>query len=46
MIGLGSDCGFVLKSLHGMLTVAGRDHKLNTELTPAKQLAEPAPPAR
>jgi 2-keto-3-deoxy-L-rhamnonate aldolase RhmA/quercetin dioxygenase-like cupin family protein len=34
MLGLGSDCGFLLRGLHSTLAVVGRDQKLNTALIP------------
>jgi 2-keto-3-deoxy-L-rhamnonate aldolase RhmA/quercetin dioxygenase-like cupin family protein len=43
MIGLGSDCGFLIRGLHTMLAVAGRDRKMDASLTPRAELAEAAP---
>jgi 2-keto-3-deoxy-L-rhamnonate aldolase RhmA/quercetin dioxygenase-like cupin family protein len=43
MIGLGSDCGFLIRGLHTMLGVAGRDRKMDTSLAPGPELAEAAP---
>jgi 2-keto-3-deoxy-L-rhamnonate aldolase RhmA/quercetin dioxygenase-like cupin family protein len=46
MIGLGSDCGFLIRGLHTMLATAGRDRKMDASLTPRAEFAEPAPLAR
>src|SRR6476620_2531481 len=46
MIGLGSDCGFLIRCLHTMLATAGRDRKMDASLTPRAELAEAAPLAR
>ena len=43
MIGLGSDCGFLIRGLHTMLATAGRDRRINASLAPRAELAEPAP---
>jgi quercetin dioxygenase-like cupin family protein len=43
MIGLGSDCGFLIRGLHTMLATAGRDRKMDASLTPRTELAEAAP---
>jgi 2-keto-3-deoxy-L-rhamnonate aldolase RhmA/quercetin dioxygenase-like cupin family protein len=34
MIGLGSDCGFLLRGLHTSLATVGRDRAINPQLTP------------
>ena len=46
MIGLGSDCGFLIRGLHTMLATAGRDRKMDGSLTPRAELAEAEPLAR
>jgi 2-keto-3-deoxy-L-rhamnonate aldolase RhmA/quercetin dioxygenase-like cupin family protein len=46
MIGLGSDCGFLIRGLHTMLATAGRDRKMDASLTPRTDLAEAAPLSR
>src|SRR3954469_21891872 len=46
MIGLGSDCGFLIRGLHTMLATAGRDRKMDASLTTRPELAEAAPLAR
>jgi 2-keto-3-deoxy-L-rhamnonate aldolase RhmA/quercetin dioxygenase-like cupin family protein len=43
LIGIGSDCGFVLRGMHTMLGAVGRDRKLNTSLTPNPYVMEPPP---
>lgn len=43
MIGIGSDCGFVLRGLHTMLAAVGHDRKLNTSLTPGPTLVDQTP---
>jgi 2-keto-3-deoxy-L-rhamnonate aldolase RhmA/quercetin dioxygenase-like cupin family protein len=43
MLGIGSDCGFVLRGLHTMLAKVGRDRKLNTALTPAAAVLDQTP---
>src|SRR3954466_14547363 len=46
MIGLGSDCGFLIRGLHTMLATAGCDRKMDTSLIPRGELAEASPLAR
>jgi 2-keto-3-deoxy-L-rhamnonate aldolase RhmA/quercetin dioxygenase-like cupin family protein len=46
MIGLGSDCGFLISGLHTMLATAGRDRKIDASLIPRSNLAEAPPLAR
>src|SRR3954463_1867354 len=46
MIGLGSDCGFLISGLHTMLATAGRDRKIDASLIPRSDLAEAPPLAR
>jgi 2-keto-3-deoxy-L-rhamnonate aldolase RhmA/quercetin dioxygenase-like cupin family protein len=46
MIGLGSDCSFLLRGLHTMLATAGRDRRIDASLFPRSDLAEAAPLAR
>jgi quercetin dioxygenase-like cupin family protein len=46
MIGLGSDCGFLIRGLHTMLATAGRDRKMDASLTPRGEVAEAATLAR
>lgn len=36
MIGIGSDCGLLLRGLHAMLAAVGCDRKLNTSLAPMR----------
>lgn len=43
MLGLGSDCGFLLRGMHTMLGAAGRDRKMNTSFTPNDKPPEAAP---
>ncbi len=43
MIGLGADCGLLIRSLRQMLAAAGRDRKLNASLTPQPTLVDSAP---
>ena len=43
MIGLGSDCGFLLKGLHTMLAAAGADRKMKTSLAPDDDLVASVP---
>jgi 2-keto-3-deoxy-L-rhamnonate aldolase RhmA/quercetin dioxygenase-like cupin family protein len=43
MIGLGSDCGFLIRGIHTMLATAGRDRKMDASLTPRAELAEATP---
>jgi 2-keto-3-deoxy-L-rhamnonate aldolase RhmA/quercetin dioxygenase-like cupin family protein len=43
MIGLGSDCGFLIRGLHTMLAAAGRDRKMDASLIARAEVAE-APP--
>jgi 2-keto-3-deoxy-L-rhamnonate aldolase RhmA/quercetin dioxygenase-like cupin family protein len=46
MIGLGSDCGFLIRGLHTMLATAGRDRRMDASLTPRVDLTEAAPLSR
>lgn len=46
MIGLGSDCGFLIRGIRTMLAKAGRDRTMDASLTPRSELAEAAPLAR
>jgi 2-dehydro-3-deoxyglucarate aldolase/4-hydroxy-2-oxoheptanedioate aldolase len=39
MVGLGSDCGMILRSLHASLATVGRDRKINPQLDPAAALS-------
>lgn len=43
MVGLGSDCGFLIRGLHTMLATAGRDRKMDASLTPRTDTVEAAP---
>ncbi len=42
LIGLGSDCGFLIRGLHTMLATAGRDRKMDASLTPGVGVTEAA----
>jgi len=46
MIGLGSDCGFLIRGLHTMLATAGGDRKMDASLAPPAELAEAGPLSR
>jgi 2-keto-3-deoxy-L-rhamnonate aldolase RhmA/quercetin dioxygenase-like cupin family protein len=46
MLGIGSDCGLLLRGLHASLAAVGRDRKINTALTPTGSAPEAAPLAR
>jgi 2-keto-3-deoxy-L-rhamnonate aldolase RhmA/quercetin dioxygenase-like cupin family protein len=43
MLGLGSDCSFLIRGMRTMLAAAGRDRKLDASLTSRPELAEVAP---
>jgi 2-keto-3-deoxy-L-rhamnonate aldolase RhmA/quercetin dioxygenase-like cupin family protein len=43
LIGLGSDCGFLIRGLHTMLATAERDRKIDASLVPHVALAEASP---
>src|SRR3954469_17818714 len=43
MIGLGSDCGFLISGLHAMLAAAGLDRKMDASLAPIGAPADAAP---
>lgn len=43
LVGLGSDCGFILRSLHSMLAAAGRDRRMDTSLAPVSICSEKPP---
>jgi len=43
MLGLGSDTGLFLRSLHGMLASIGQERRINPSLTPSPKPAPPAP---
>jgi 2-keto-3-deoxy-L-rhamnonate aldolase RhmA/quercetin dioxygenase-like cupin family protein len=43
LIGMGSDAGLLLRSMHTTLAAAGRDRKLNTGLSPSRQPERPVP---
>jgi quercetin dioxygenase-like cupin family protein len=43
MIGLGSDCSFLIRGIRSMLATAGRDRKMDASLMPRVELAEAAP---
>lgn len=45
VLALGSDCGLLLRSLHGSLAYVGRDRKINPQLMLANDLAPLARPA-
>jgi 2-keto-3-deoxy-L-rhamnonate aldolase RhmA/quercetin dioxygenase-like cupin family protein len=42
MIGLGSDCGFLIRGIHTMLGTASCDRKMDASLAPRAELAEAA----
>lgn len=46
MLGLGSDCGLLLRSLRGTLASIGRDRKIAPTLAPSRAALPPAPLAR
>lgn len=41
MIGLGSDCGLLLRSLHASLAAVGRDRPMSTSLAPEQPVSPP-----
>jgi 2-keto-3-deoxy-L-rhamnonate aldolase RhmA/quercetin dioxygenase-like cupin family protein len=43
LIGLGSDCGFLIRGLHTMLSTAGRDRRMDASLVPRADFMDAAP---